>query len=72
MRMIAHIGLEWDDRCLEPEKNPRRVKTESRWQVRQPIYRTAVERWRNYEPYLGALAKLLPNETPRVADVVVR
>jgi tetratricopeptide (TPR) repeat protein len=59
-RMIAHIGLEWDDRCLRPEMNPRRVKTASRWQVRQPIYRTAVERWRKYEPYLGPLAELAP------------
>lgn len=59
-RMIAHVGLEWDDRCLQPEKNTRRVKTASRWQVRQPIYRSSVERWRRYEPYLGALADLAP------------
>lgn len=59
-RMIAHIGLEWDDRCLRPEMNSRRVKTASRWQVRQPIYRSSVERWRKYEPYLGALADLIP------------
>jgi hypothetical protein len=57
-RMIAHIGLEWDDRCLRPELNKRRVKTASRWQARQPIYRTAVERWRKYEAYLGPLADL--------------
>jgi hypothetical protein len=57
-RMIAHVGLEWDDRCLQPEMNTRRVKTASRWQVRQPIYRSSVDRWRKYEPYLGALADL--------------
>jgi tetratricopeptide (TPR) repeat protein len=57
-RMIAHVGLEWDDRCLQPEINTRRVKTASRWQVRQPIYRSSVERWRKYEPYLGVLADL--------------
>ncbi len=59
-RMIAHVGLEWDDRCLAPEMNSRRVKTQSRWQVRQPIFRTSVERWRRYEPYLGPLAALAP------------
>lgn len=59
-RMIAHVGLEWDDLCLKPEMNARRVKTASRWQVRQPIYRTSVERWRRYEPYLGALRDLAP------------
>jgi hypothetical protein len=41
-RMIAHIGLEWDNRCLRPEVSPRRVKTASRWQARQPIYRSSV------------------------------
>ena len=60
-KMIAHIGLRWDDLCLRPELNPRRVKTASRWQVRQPIYQAAVGRWRNYEPYLGALADLVPH-----------
>ncbi len=60
-RMIAHIGLPWDDRCLRPELNARRVKTASRWQVRQPIYRSAVGRWRNYQPYLGPLAELAPS-----------
>jgi tetratricopeptide (TPR) repeat protein len=59
-RLIAHVDLEWDDRCLEPERNDRRVKTPSRWQVRQPIYRSSVERWRSYEPYLGPLAELAP------------
>jgi tetratricopeptide (TPR) repeat protein len=59
-KMIAHVGLEWDDRCLQPEMNARRVKTASRWQVRQPIYRSSIERWRKYEPYLGALADLAP------------
>lgn len=59
-RMIAHIELGWDERCLSPELNTRRVKTASRRQVRQPIYRTAVERWRKYEPYLGPLAELVP------------
>jgi hypothetical protein len=59
-RLIAHVGLEWDDRCLQPEMNTRRVNTASRWQVRQPIYRSSVDRWRRYEPYLGALADLAP------------
>lgn len=57
-RLIAHIGLEWDNACLRPELNPRRVKTMSRWQARQPVYTTSVGRWRRYEPYLGPLAQL--------------
>ncbi|MGB0117408.1 MAG: sulfotransferase [Terriglobales bacterium] len=60
-RMIAACGLEWHDACLRPESNPRAVKTPSKWQTRQPIYRTSVERWRRYEPWLGPLRALVEN-----------
>jgi tetratricopeptide (TPR) repeat protein len=58
-RIIACCGLSWDDACLRPERNPRAVKTPSKWQTRQPIYRGSVERWRRYEPWLGPLRALL-------------
>ena len=54
-RIIAACGLAWHDACLRPESNPRAVKTPSKWQTRQPIYRTSVARWRRYEPWLGPL-----------------
>lgn len=57
-RLIGAIGLDWSNACLHPERNDRIVKTASRWQARQPIYRSAVDRWRRYEPYLGPLAAL--------------
>lgn len=57
-RMISHIGLEWDERCLNPQDNRRAIATPSDWQVRQPIYRSSVERWRVFEPYLGEFAEL--------------
>jgi len=52
-RIVEFVGLDWDDACLRHESNPRRVNTPSLWQVRQPMYSTSVERWRNYEPWLG-------------------
>ena len=58
-RLIDWIGLEWDDRCLSFEKTERLVATPSRWQVRQPIYKTSVEKWRRYEKHLGPLRKAL-------------
>ena len=58
-RIIAACGLEWHDDCLRPESNTRAVKTPSKWQTRQPIYRTSVERWRRYEPWLGPLRALV-------------
>ncbi len=57
-RLIAQCGLDWEDACLTPERNRRAVRTASMWQVRQPIYRHAAERWRRYEPWLGALRQL--------------
>ena len=58
-RIIAACGLAWHDACLRPESNPRAVKTPSKWQARQPIYRTSVARWRRYEPWLGPLRALV-------------
>jgi len=58
-RLIEHVGLEWDDACLSPHRLERTVKTASHWQVRQPIYKTSVQRWKNYEPHLGPLKELL-------------
>ena len=58
-RIIAACGLPWHDACLRPESNPRAVKTPSKWQTRQPIYRSSVARWRRYEPWLGPLRALV-------------
>jgi tetratricopeptide (TPR) repeat protein len=60
-RIVAHCGLEWDARCLDFHRTERRVRTASAAQVRRPIYRSSVERWRAYEPWLGPLlAELQP------------
>jgi tetratricopeptide (TPR) repeat protein len=62
-RIIAGCGLAWDDACLRPEANPRAVRTPSKWQTRQPIYRSSVARWRRYEPWLGPLRELVDAES---------
>jgi len=59
-RLVAACGLPWDDACLAPHRNTRTVITASLWQARQPIYRSSVERWRRYEPWLGELRELAP------------
>jgi Flp pilus assembly protein TadD len=68
-RIIAACGLAWDDACLRPESNPRAVNTPSKWQTRQPIYRTSVERWRRYEPWLGPLRALVNDESKPDAGI---
>src|SRR5260370_38984755 len=57
--MGAFITLDGVGACLRPESNRRPVKTASMWQARQPVYRTSVERWRRYEPWLGEFRQLL-------------
>lgn len=61
-RIVAACGLPWNDACLHPEHNARAVKTPSKWQTRQPIYRDAEARWRRYERWLGPLRALLTSE----------
>ena len=58
-RMIEFLGLNWEDGCLQFQKNARVVKTASNWQVRQPIYRNAIDRWKHYSKHLQPLSKAL-------------
>lgn len=55
-RIIDYCGLEWDANCLEFHKMERQVRTASVTQVRQPIYKTSVERWKRFEKELEPLA----------------
>jgi Flp pilus assembly protein TadD len=70
-RIIAGCGLAWHDACLRPECNPRRVNTPSKWQARQPIYRSSVARWRRYEPWLGPLRALV-DDGPELDSGIAR
>jgi tetratricopeptide (TPR) repeat protein len=47
-RALALLGLEMDDAVLSPEQNTRAAMTQSVAQVRRPINRTSVGRWKNY------------------------
>jgi tetratricopeptide (TPR) repeat protein len=58
-RMIAHCKLDWDEACLNYTENERSVTTISRWQVRQPIYKTSMKRWKPYAKHLGPLIDAL-------------
>jgi len=58
-KLIEHVELEWNDACLAPHKIDRSVRTFSNWQVRQPIYKTSNQRWKNYEEFLQPLIETL-------------
>lgn len=57
--LFAFCNLEWDSAYLEFQKNQKTVNTASHWQVRQPLYRHAMQRWKNYEPFISELVTLM-------------
>jgi tetratricopeptide (TPR) repeat protein len=54
-RLLAFLGLDWHEGCLEFHKTAARVRTASVAQVREPLYRRSSGRWRNYERQLAPL-----------------
>ena len=57
--MLDHIGLEFNKACLEHHKSKSSVHTASAGQVRQPLYKTSRQRWKNYEKHLGPMLEVL-------------
>ncbi len=58
-RMLADLGIAWDDACLSPHRNSAPVATASAVQVRSPIHDRSVGLWRRYEKQLAPLAEAL-------------
>jgi tetratricopeptide (TPR) repeat protein len=58
-RVLAYCGLPFEDGCLRFFENSRPVRTASSEQVRQPIYRGAIDHWEHYAPWLGELEAAL-------------
>jgi len=56
--------LQWDPACLAFHETKRPVMTASMWQVRQPVYRGSIGRWRNYREHLGPLLEGLKELVP--------
>jgi tetratricopeptide (TPR) repeat protein len=53
--ILNFVGLPWEDEVLQFHTTQRAVQTPSKWQVRQPIYKTSVAKWRAYEKHLKPL-----------------
>ncbi len=57
--LVDFVGLEWDDRCLRFHENRRTVETATIDQVRRPMYRSSVGRWRQYKTQLAPIMAVL-------------
>ncbi|MBT2186049.1 tetratricopeptide repeat-containing sulfotransferase family protein [Sphingobium nicotianae] len=58
-KILDHCSLSWDERCLTFHESQRSVTTASASQVRQPLYRSSIKRWKRYEHHLLSLIKKL-------------
>lgn len=71
--LIGFLGLQWDPKCLEFHKSDRPVKTASVAQVRKPIYKSAVRRWKKYgeglQPLVDAIQGTPTNDGNSPAKV---
>jgi tetratricopeptide (TPR) repeat protein len=57
-KILDFLDLEWDERVLNFHETKRAVRTGSFWQVRQRIYKSSLQRWRNYEKFIDPLLDL--------------
>ena len=60
-KLLKFCGLDWDNNCLDFHKNKKPVSTASLAQVRQPLYSSSVEKWKNYSEELKVLKEKLIN-----------
>jgi hypothetical protein len=58
-RILSFCDLPFESACLEYYKTERSIRTPSSEQVRQPIYKSGVDQWRNFEAYLDPLKNAL-------------
>ena len=57
--LLSYCGLPFEDACLRFHENDRAVRTASSEQVRRPINRDGMDRWREYAAWLGPLEAAL-------------
>ncbi|WP_219893560.1 tetratricopeptide repeat-containing sulfotransferase family protein [Aquisediminimonas profunda] len=61
-RLLDHCGLPFEDACLRFHETERAVRTASSEQVRQPLYKSGVDQWENFSPWLDPLRLALGQE----------
>jgi Sulfotransferase family len=65
-RLLKHCALPFEDACVNFHRNERAVRTASSEQVRQPIFKSGVDQWENFAPYLDPLRTVLG---PQLANI---
>ncbi len=68
-RLLAFLGLPFEEACLRFHENERAVRTASSEQVRRPINRDGMDRWQDYAAWLGPLETALGDVLTAYPDV---
>ena len=68
-RLLDFCDLPFESACLDFHKTDRTVRTPSAEQVRQPIYRSGLDQWRNFENHLDPLKAALGEELLEAYDI---
>ena len=58
-KLLNFCSLDWDENCLNPHKNKKPVGTASLAQIRAPIYRSSINKWKNVDDELNDLKKII-------------
>ncbi len=58
-RILDYCELPFEQECIDFHNTKRNIRTPSSEQVRQPIYKSGLEQWKNYEPWLDPLKKII-------------
>ncbi|HYQ72398.1 MAG TPA: sulfotransferase, partial [Gammaproteobacteria bacterium] len=61
--LVEFCGVEWSDSCADFYNADRLVLTSSLDQVNRPLYNTSIERWKNYDSFIGSLKDILDSGT---------
>jgi hypothetical protein len=64
-KLLTQMGMEWDAACASPDRRQQFVATSSAAQVKAPVHKKAIHRWKHYEHrlqplihHLGGLARI--------------
>lgn len=61
-RIIEFLDLEWQESVMDFYNTESRVKTASKWQVREPVYKSSIGRWQEYAEQLAPLTEVLESK----------
>ncbi|WP_455221789.1 sulfotransferase [Kaarinaea lacus] len=64
--LLEFCGLPWNENCLSFYESKRQIMTASKWQVKQPIYKQSLNRWKNYQAHLAPLQNTLNQQTTAI------